>query len=100
MITSPPSSGSPVLCQAVVESGRVTPCAVICQKGDDIVITPFSGETHSTSAFNGVAVIMPAGVTLELPEKIPSAGCGPLLHAIARQIPPACPRKVHLIPFG
>ncbi len=95
----PPIPAS-VLCQAVVESDRVIPCAIVRQDGDEVEVIPFSGETHSTTAFNGIAVITAKEGTIDLPETISSRDCARLLHAIARQIPPATARKVHFIPFG
>lgn len=91
-----------VICQAVVESGRVTYCAIVKKTDGYIETRPFSGmELHSTTSFNGVAVIVPEGSEISLPETIHAYECREILPALAERIPTSDgSREVIFIPFA
>lgn len=91
----------PVLCQAAVESGKVTMNAIISVSPGGYSISPLSGmEVHSTTTFNGIAVLHPEDADIQLPATLASAGCAALLHTLAHDIPPSQQRTITLIPFG
>lgn len=91
---------SAVLCQAVVESGKVSYNAIVRRSSDGTVsVSQFGRETHSTSAFNGVAIIAPRNYSMPLPASFQSARCREKLEELAKSIPESEAPAVLLVPF-
>ncbi len=89
-----------VVCQAAVESGKVSYNPIVRQDGTEVSVSPFGRETHSTTAFNGVAVIVPCDFSGCLPRSFSSAGCRESLEELAGRIGRSDRRKVIFIPFA
>lgn len=89
-----------VLCQVILSGGRIYRNSVLCYDDDSWDVIPFSIEVHSTTMFNGIAVILPAGYEHSLPSAIRSSDCGEFIKTVSRNLPrTVSPIKVHFIPF-
>lgn len=94
---------------AFVEGGRIVRPALLTPgpPGSIPAVSPFSAETHSTTAFNGIAALIPADGAWEtahapLLAPVGAAEVAPRLEALSRTLPAAgsVPCRLILIPLA